>query len=267
MLLPLIIVSLLGLSVGSFVNCLVWRLYRQEKVGGRSYCPLCGSQIAWYDNIPLLSYVLLGARCRSCHRRIAWQYPAVELITGLWFVFFFWQHLSFNWLTPEALLMLVGEPMFWVSLMRDWLAVAVFMVIFVFDARFYLVSNLVVIPAVILFVLLNLILGALWWSLLMTMAIAVAFFGIQFVLTRGRGLGEGDIWLGLLLGALFPQLDLLIVAIFSAYIMGTIVGLGLIAAGRKSWGSKLPLGVFLALGAILALSWGPELLAYYWGLF
>ena len=95
----------------------------------------------------------------------------------------------------------------------------------------------------------------------------VLFFGLQYLLTRGRGLGEGDICLGLLLGAIFPEWSLLITAILSAYLVGTVVGLMLIISGHKSWGSKLPLGVFLAIGALLTLIWGENIVHYYLQLF
>ncbi len=72
-------VFLLGLIIGSFLNCLIWRLHKKESMLGRSYCPKCGQQIAWYDNIPILSFVFLGGKCRHCRKEISWQYPAVEL--------------------------------------------------------------------------------------------------------------------------------------------------------------------------------------------
>ena len=103
MLLILIIIIALGLSFGSFANCLVWRLYRQEKISGRSYCPRCLKKLWWYDNIPLFSYLRLGGRCRFCHQPISWQYPAVEVIVAGLFVFFWFKHLGFAWVDLETL--------------------------------------------------------------------------------------------------------------------------------------------------------------------
>ncbi len=259
-----IIIALFGLALGSFANCLIWRLYRQEKISGRSYCPRCSKQLFWYDNIPLLSYLFLRGRCRFCRERISWQYPAVEAAVAGLFVFFWLQRLDFTFLNFEELSAAVQVPYFWLGLSRDFLAAWVLTVILVFDLRFYLISNLVVIPASLIFIVINLLLGTPWYLLVVMIVAAVAFFGLQFVATRGRGLGEGDIWLGLLLGTLFSNGNYLILAIFSAYMIGTVVGLGLILAGRKSWTSKLPLGVFLALGALIALAWGPEFISSYW---
>jgi len=78
-----------GLLIGSFINCLAWRLYKEETIFGRSYCPKCLKQILWHDNIPLLSFILLKGKCRSCSEKISWQYPLVELATGLLFYFSF----------------------------------------------------------------------------------------------------------------------------------------------------------------------------------
>lgn len=266
MFLSTIIVALLGLSLGSFANCLIWRLYRQEKVSGRSYCPRCRHQLFWYDNIPLLSYLCLRGHCRFCKKSIFWQYPAVELAVAVLFVFFWLQAFDFAWLDFEALAVAIQPVSFWLALIRNWLAAWALVVIFVFDLRFYLIPNTVVVPMAVAFLVINLFLGTPWFFLAATIAAGGAFFGLQFLLTRGRGLGEGDIWLGLLLGALFPDWGLLIVAVLSAYLSGTVVGLSLIAAGRKSWGSKLPLGVFLACGAIIALAWGQALIDSYWRL-
>lgn len=263
MFLFLIIIVLLGLSLGSFANCLVWRLYKQEKISGRSYCPRCAKQLLWHDNIPLLSYLFLKGRCRFCKQSISWQYPAVEAVVAILFVLFWFKHLGFVWLDPENLALALNSA-FWLLLIRDYIAIFALSIIFVFDLRFYLVSNAVVLPAAVILGVLNLILGASWLSLLLGIAGVLAFFGLQFILTRGRGLGEGDIWIGLLLAALFPDWSVLILAILSAYLLGTLVALVLIATRKKEWGSKLPLGVFLALGALIALSWGPAIVSAYW---
>lgn len=260
------LIIILGLVLGSFANCVVWRLYRQETIMGRSYCPLCHKKIWWYDNIPLLSYIILRGRCRFCRKLISWQYPVVEALVAILFFFFWFKHLGFIWRDFDFLMTAIGSLSFWLPLWRDLLAVWAFTVIFIFDLRFYLVSNLIVWPFALCFIIINLLLGASWLALLITMASAALFFGLQFILTRGRGLGEGDIWLGLLLGALFPDGERLVLAILSAYLLGTIVGVGLILLGRKNWGSKIPLGVFLALGALLALAYGSELLSIYWQL-
>jgi prepilin signal peptidase PulO-like enzyme (type II secretory pathway) len=267
MILLTIIILMLGLSFGSFANCLIWRLYKGESIVGRSHCPLCKNILRWYHNIPLLSYVFLRGRCYFCHKKISWQYPLVEFSVAFLFLLFFWQLLDFKYVADESLWLLLQEPSFYLYLVRDLLAAWAMTIIFAFDLRYYLISNFVVWPASVFFIIINLFLGVIWWQILLSMVAAVLFFGLQYLLTRGRGLGEGDIWLGALLGAMFPDWELLITAILSAYLIGTVTGLTLIIGGHKSWGSKLPLGVFLAIGAILTLIWGENIIQYYWQLF
>lgn len=249
----ILIIFLLGLALGSFANCLLWRLYKEEKINGRSYCPNCRHDISWYDNIPLLSYLFLRGRCRHCHLHISWQYPIVELAMGLLFVFFWWQQFDFSIFSYEQVFISLSSLSFCLNIVYLFLATWVLLSVLVFDWRFYLISTILVWPAIVLFVILNILMGASVLNLFLGMVLAAAFFLLQFVLTRGKGLGEGDIWLGVLLGSIFSQTSSLLFSIFSAYILGSLFGLFLIILNRKSWGSKLPLGVFLALGALITL--------------
>ncbi|MFA5163572.1 MAG: prepilin peptidase [Patescibacteria group bacterium] len=256
-----------GLVIGSFLNCLIWRLYKEESLWGRSYCPECRHQIAWYDNIPLLSYIILGGHCRHCHKRISWQYPALELLTGVLFVlagiknFGGWAQLSAY--TSSDILFHLSSARFYLSLGRDYFIIAAMMIVLVYDLRWYLISNLVIWPAAVIIFILNIILGLGWLSSLVFALISAGFFWLQFVVTRRRGLGEGDIWLGLLLGFIFPDLPSWWLMIISSYFLGSLVGLALMISGRKKWGSKLPLGVFLAIGAIIILLFGQAIIGYY----
>jgi len=244
-----------GLLIGSFLNCLAWRLYKEETIFGRSHCPKCLKQIEWYDNIPLISFIRLKGKCRHCSEKISWQYPLVELATGLLFYFAF---LNFG-----------ASPL---MLLKIFIAIAVLILVFIFDFRWYLipVSALIWSGAVII------ILGALSYpynigyyifSLVVTMALAGLFFGAQYLITRGKGLGEGDIWLGLFLGVVFPNLRGLLVAILSTYFIGSLVGIFFMVAKQKKWSSKLPLGVFLTVGALISIFLGQGIVAWYLGLF
>lgn len=250
------IISLIfGMLIGSFLNCLAWRLYKEETIFGRSYCPKCLSKIKWYDNIPLLSFIILKGKCRSCAKKISWQYPLVELITGLLFYAAF---LTFSW-----------SPIF---LLKSLIVISVLILVFIFDFRWYLIPVSVLLWSGLAIILLGAIshlhnLGYYIFALIVTMSVAAAFFGVQYLLTKGKGLGEGDIWLGIFLGAFFTNVLELSVAVLCAYFIGAIVGMGLLITGNKKWGSKLPLGVFLSLGAIIALFWGQEIATWYLGLF
>jgi len=244
-----IFVFLFGLIIGSFLNCLIWRLYKEESINGRSYCPKCRVMIVWYDNIPLLSFLFLRGRCRKCHQPISIQYPLVELAVALLFLLSF--HLNFFNAAPLALII------------RDWLIIVTLVIVFVYDFRWQMIPMNVLWPMSALVFILNIFSGLDWrWSLIYGLLFA-GFFLIQYLLTRKKGLGEGDIWLGLFLGLIFPSVYQLLIIILVAYCSGSVVGLILLARHKKGWKSKLPLGPFLALGAIIALIWSLPIINWY----
>lgn len=250
-----VIFLIFGMLIGSFLNCLAWRLYKEETILGRSYCPKCLSKIKWYDNIPLLSFLILKGKCRSCSKKISWQYPLVELITGLLFYF--------------AFLFFGPSPLF---LAKSLIIISILILVFIFDFRWYLIPVSTLLWGGAALIALGVFsnwfnLGYYLFSLIITTALALAFFGVQYLITRGRGIGEGDIWLGAFLGVAFTNVLELSVAILGAYFIGAIVGIGLIITKNKKMGSKLPLGVFLSIGAIISLFFGQEIASWYLGLF
>jgi prepilin signal peptidase PulO-like enzyme (type II secretory pathway) len=266
----LIFVFIFGLIIGSFLNCLVWRLHKHESLLGWSYCPKCEQQIAWYDNIPVLSFILLGGKCRQCGKPISWQYPVVELMTGLLFVLAFYINFKFSLLEAGQVILnfySISNFKFQISnLIKDWFLISVMIVIFIYDLRWYLILDIVTLPACLVMLILNLILGFNLWNLLISGIIGGSFFLIQFLVSRGKWIGGGDIRLGLLMGLALGWPGV-VVAIIISYFIGSIVGIGLILAGKKEWGSEVPLGVFLAVGTVITLFWQPEILNWYWNLF
>ena len=248
----IIFVFIFGLAIGSFLNCLIWRLHKKESLMNRSYCPKCGKQIAWHDNIPLLSFVILGGKCRNCGKSISWQYPAVELITGLLFVISFIINFQFSNITLDLLLLTL----------RNFFLISVMIVIFIYDLRWYLILDIITLPACLIVFILNLILGFNLWNLLISGIIGSSFFLVQFLISRGKWIGGGDIRLGLLIG-LSLGFQGALVAIFISYLIGSIIGIGLILTNKKQFGSEAPLGVFLAVGTIITLFWQTEILSWY----
>lgn len=242
----------LGLVMGSFINCLIWRLHQSESLMGRSYCPHCRKMIAWYDNIPLLSFLFLRGRCRHCRQTIAWQYPLVEAATAL----IFWLLLHRHW----------NDPQIFIILLRDWLVALAAISVFVYDSRWQLVPMLLVWPLSFLTLIFNLALGFPWWQVLAAGLAGAAFFGIIYGATRGRGLGTGDIWLGLWFGLLFPAWDQFFAWLTISFLAGGLFGAVLLILGRKSWKSRVALGPFLALGAMIVLIWGERIMAWFLGL-
>jgi len=270
--------SLFGLAIGSFLNVVIWRAKNGETILGRSHCPQCKKLIAWYDNIPLLSFILLKGRCRNCGAKISWQYPLVEIITALLFTYAFYKNFGFSEIpdvTRYALRVM--------RLIRDWFLIATLVVIFVIDLRWYLILDVISLPAAAIIFILNLLIGDptynlcrlenLWscnplsWSgLLISAIIGGSFFLFQFLLSRGRWVGGGDIRLGFLMGLAlgWPQI---LIALMLAYFAGSIIGLFLMAVGKRQWGSSLPFGVFLAPATIATLFWGKEILHWYLNIF
>lgn len=245
-----------GLIIGSFLNCLVWRLYTSESLGGRSHCCDCGKQVRWYDNIPLLSFILLRGRCRDCRIAISWQYPVVEAATALLFAAAAWR-----------LTLIFGAVDSWgfeaaLTLVRDWIFIASLIAVFVTDIRWYVIFDQVTLPASAVLLVLNLMLGVSWQSLLLSGTIGIGFFLLQFLVSRGRWIGGGDIRLGLLLGVSLGW-PLIIPGIFIAYFIGSFVGVGLLIAAKKKWQSRLPLGTFLSVSAIVTLFYGEQIVDWY----
>jgi len=248
----LIIAIIIGLILGSFWHCLAWRLHFNQSLKGRSFCPHCHNLIHWYDNIPVFSWLFLGGKCRHCQARIDISHFLFELASGLLF------GLGFIYLWQQA----ASELTFVIY----FLAISLWLLVFLSD---YLWLEVYLPPLFIggaMILISQLLLGVSVWSLLLTLLIGVLFFGLQFVITKGRGIGSGDIYLGGLMGLIFTDWKLLLAALFLSYVFGAIVGLFLISRSQKNLKLKVPLGVFLSLGSILTLFVGKALLAWYLGL-
>ena len=244
-----IIVGFFGLMIGSFLNMLTIRLANEESLRTqRSYCPHCRHTLAAKDLIPVLSFLSLRGRCRYCRAPISWQYPLVELATALLFV------LVFMKFTPT---LIINES--WglstLSFIRDFIFTAGLIALFVLDWRWYIVPDEVSIPLIIFAFAANIFLGMPLISLLWGMAIGGGLYFLLWSVARGRWVGSGDIRLGLLLGAMLGAKGTL-TALFAAYIIGGIVAAILLATGLKKFGSKLPMGTFLTIGAFVALVYG-----------
>ncbi|EKE16523.1 MAG: hypothetical protein ACD_11C00004G0021 [uncultured bacterium] len=248
----LIIFFILGLIVGSFLNVVVYRLRLAETILGRSYCPHCKSKIRWYDNIPLLSFILLKAQCRDCRGKISWQYPAVEFLTGIVFALvgkYFFDLNNFQ-LWPEALFYLV--------------VFSIFLVIFFYDLKF------MEIPMIVLWV------GVVWAAIFAVIvelgylepvsrflslgfadkaiggAIAFLFFYALAHFSKETWMGYGDAYVGLLIG-LVVGWEKLFMALTLSFAIGSVFSIGLVFFKKKTMKSQVPLAPFLVVGTILAI--------------
>ena len=253
-----ILIFLFGLAIGSFLNVCIYRIPRADlsiHSPRRSFCPECNTPISPYDNIPVLSYLLLRGKCRHCSATISVLYPLVELATAGIFLFLYY-HFG---LTLEFLLALVF--------------VSVLLPISVIDAQHYIIPNTLIVTGLILGFGIVCVIAyqrADVWYLLIRLIGAVAggmalwlVAVIGSAILRKTAMGGGDIKLmalnGLFLGA-WPELAMVIA--FSA-LSGAIVGTTLIVSGIKSRESPIPYGPFLAGAAVLVLLWGDNLWRMY----
>lgn len=253
--LPLFLyVFILGSVLGSYLNSWMWRVSRvgKEALGGRSVCVGCERKLAWYENIPLVSYVALKGKCRTCKITIPLDYFWIEALMGLLFVGLSYYHLQQATIVPERFF-------------RDIFFLTVLMIIFVYDAKYKIIlSGLVWIATIVGFVF-NLYLGLSTYSLLLGGIVGGSFFLAQYVISKGKWIGGGDVRMGVMMGAWlgWPNIS---VALFVSYIVGAIVAVPLLLTKKKGLKSEIPFGTFLAVGTMVALLWGSKIVGWYVGL-
>lgn len=274
--------SLIGLCFGSFINALTWRLHQRQELiessskalskkqqarleqlsitTGRSMCPECEHQLAWYDLLPVVSWLVLGGRCRYCHRPISVQYPLVELLTaGVFGLSYLWWPYPLDGALEIGLLVL-------------WLVMSVLLVaLLVFDLKWYLLPNKLTYP---------LIGSALIYGLLRTIGVedlslvtaliqlvlgALAVGGLYYILyaaSDGAWVGGGDYKLGIAMGLILGwQAGLL--AVFMANVLGLVVILPGLIMKNISMKSRIPFGPFLITSLFIGLLFGQSIIQWY----
>ncbi|MSU75777.1 MAG: prepilin peptidase [Candidatus Magasanikbacteria bacterium] len=265
----------LGTCLGSYLNSWMWRTYKQIDKGSdllsptahtplprsqrgiqlpsRSVCVHCHRQLEWFENIPLVSFLILRGKCRTCKKIIPMDYFVVELVVGLGFLFLGWYHFNSNQIVPALLF-------------RDFFFFSLFTVIFAYDLKYYLIiSNLVWVGSIVAFVVSYFFLGFSTYSLLLGILIASGFFLLQYLVSRGKWIGGGDVRLGVVMGALlgFPNI---LVALFLAYVGGGLISLPLVIFKKKGMQSQIPFGTFLSVATLVAMLWGRQVADWYVGL-
>jgi leader peptidase (prepilin peptidase)/N-methyltransferase len=238
-----LVIFLFGLIVGSFLNSIIYRLQAGESfLFKRSFCPHCKHQLSWQDLIPIFSFLILKGKCRYCKKPISWQYPLVELATGLLFISFFIFHFSFFIFIIACFLI----------------------IIFVYDLKHYIIPDKVIYPAIGIAFLYQAIIHNSQFILqyLISAFGAATFFVVIVLISRGKWMGIGDIKLAFLMG-LFLGFPNIVVALFLAFFIGAIIGVGLIIAGKKTLKSEVPFGPFLVIGTFMAMFWGQRIINWY----
>ncbi|KKQ27440.1 MAG: Type 4 prepilin-like protein leader peptide-processing enzyme [Candidatus Magasanikbacteria bacterium GW2011_GWC2_37_14] len=249
----LIYIFIIGLCFGSFLNALVYRIHEKKSLWTRSACPNCQKEIIWYDNIPVFSFLFLKGKCRNCHNKISWQYPLVELALGILF------------LVP-TLFISYPDLKILISLLVQWLIIFDLAFIFLYDYKYQEILDLSIWPLVIFLFDFNYFFEVFSIvNMLIAVAIGGGFFLLQYLISRGRWIGGGDIILGVLMGVILGWPNILL-ALFIAYILGGIVGVILLLLKKKQANSEIPFGTFLVIGTLVAMWWGNRIVEWYLGL-
>jgi prepilin signal peptidase PulO-like enzyme (type II secretory pathway) len=259
--LPSLILFILGICIGSFVNALTWRLHeKKDWVRARSQCPICGHTLSAKDLVPVVSWLALRGRCRYCGRPISPQYPLVELFTGLVFTASYW---------------------FWPGDLADggqrvlfaaWLASLIGLVaLLVYDLRWMLLPNKLIYPTLFVTAAGQLVYLAFYaadkpvffLNWLLSLIIASGLFFVLFIVSEGRWIGFGDVRLGLITGTLlhFPSNTLLM--IFLSSILGLVFVSPSLLRGKRELTTRLPYGPFLIIATIICLFFGSSIVDWY----
>lgn len=267
------VLIVLGLCLGSFTNALVWRLHEQTKPKkkriasdkalaistGRSMCPHCQHTLAWYDLLPVISWLSLGGQCRYCRKPVSWQYPIVELLTAGLFVFsyVFW---------PSSLLSPLSSLLFplWLIFITGFTALTIY------DLRWMILPDRVVYPLqalAVVYVLTQLLVLRQGWQAIEGAALGVlcsaGVFYVLFQVSKGKWIGGGDVKLAVILGLLLGGPMEAFLMLFVASLLGSIIAIPLLVRGKAKSGSKLPFGPFLMLATVIVYLFGSSLVTWY----
>lgn len=280
-----VVLGVLGLVMGSFAGATVWRLRAQQlirdKADGeevnkkeyeqltpltkgsladdRSRCLDCGHTLAWYDLIPLVSWLSTKGKCRYCKSPIGWFEPLMEMGTALLFVlsYAFW---------PEV----IGAPLETFRFILWLVACVLLVILFAYDLRWYLLPNKVVFPLMAVggvMALIGIFSAVDPVMKLVSLASAVLILsGIYFMLwlfSKGTWIGFGDVKLGLALALILGEWHLAFVALFAANVIGCLIVLPGMLGGKVSRKTRIPFGPLLILGSIIALLWGQIVVGWY----
>ena len=260
----IIILTVLGLALGSFINAFVWRLYKNSSskrkskkysiISGRSMCPNCEHELKTIDLIPVFSWLFLRGKCRYCHKAISSQYPLVELLTtGLFIFSYIYWPLSFN--SRGIFLFIV-----YLILLINLIALAVY------DIRWLTLPSKILYPLFGLAAL-KIIISLIFFngsadsllSSILGLVIGGGVFYILFQLSKGQWIGGGDVRLGALLGLYMGSGLDSVLMIFFASVFGIIYAIPQMISGKIGKKTLIPYGPFLILAAIILILFGSSI--------
>ena len=251
---PVLIYSLVvlyGLSVGSFLNVIIYRFPRKLAfILNRSICPQCRNFLKWYHNFPLVSFILLGGKCGFCKKRISWRYPLVEFLNAGFYVYFFWQ---FGW----------GYQF----LVFSYLSSAL-LAIFLIDLDFQIIPDAITIPSMVFGLAISWLPGGIGIvnSLIGLLVGGGALYLMAIIgdwIFKKESMGGGDIKMTAMLGTFLGWQQMLFIFICSS-VIGLLVSLVIMAFSKKLRESRIvPFGPYLAIAAAVAMLYGRQIIDFY----
>ncbi len=296
----IIIGFVFGMVLGSFAKALADRSLSKKSFWGRSYCLDCKHKLAWCDLFPIFSYIILQGKCRYCRKKIPLEYPIAEIILGILVGFLFWQsfkNFQFTIFNFHSIFNLQFS-IFIFELVYKTFFILILAVLFITDLKKMFIPDRIIIPSIIIGVIgITAVtiykIGHLYYylsqsavgrlllpphseyfqrhalitaqpfllSILMGLAIG-GFFLSLIIITRGKGMGGGDVKLGAFIGLMlgFPNA---LAALVLSFLSGAVFSVGLILLGKKHFGQTIPFGPFLVLGSLIVLYWGNQIMDWY----
>ena len=291
---------LLGTILGSFAKALADRSLVERSFWGRSYCMNCKHKLSWYDLFPIISYLFLGGRCRYCGDKIGLEYLLVEVGMGILVGFLFWLSFSSFQFTVYSLQSIFSFQftIFILELFFKTFFISILVILFLTDLKKMFIPDRIILPAIVISVISIIFITVIkviylysylsqdaigkyllppqsdyfrrhvlmatepfLYSILMAILIG-GFFYLLIIITKGKGMGGGDVKLGAFLGLMLGFPNALLATILS-FVLGAVFSLFLILTGKKHFGQTIAFGPFLVLGSLIALFWGNQIMEWY----
>lgn len=243
------IIFIIGLLIGSFLNVIIYRLPKNESIVlPASHCLYCGTRLKVIDLVPILSFLLARGKCRYCDKPISWQYPVVELITGLLFLLLYVKY----GINSKYVILLV--------------LLSLLIICSMIDLKRKIIPNAITYPGIVTGLILSLFFNHISFvSALLGMVIPAGFL-LLIALIIKKGMGMGDVKLVAMIGT-FIGWEYTMLGIFIGSLVGSVIGLTLIAAHKMERKTRIPFGPFISMGTVIILLYGQRLLNWYLGLF
>ena len=271
------IIFVIGLSIGSFINAFEYRLENNMGINGRSICPHCKKQLAWYDLFPVLSFVFLKGKCRYCKKKISWQYPLIEILTAISTVVIF---NAFSFLGKFESIIFTGTNFksaveFSISAILLLIIIGSSILVALYDYKtqnVYMKAIYLIFIASLLFVIIQnyssgtIILALVLFRHLLAGLVAFGFFWALNFFSRGKWMGDGDAFIALGI-ALFCGPAQTLVALYTAFVSGSLLGVYNIVRKKMTRKTAISFGPFLVFGFFVAVLFGKNIIEWYSQLF